>query len=301
MRVFVAEYLSDLVQESLDPGLRAQGAAMRDAVLADLGRQPGVQIVRAAPEPGEDAFALVRRQLPGCDAVWLIAPETDDLLGRFSDLVPPAQWLGCDSASIRLTASKARTTAWLHAANVLTPRTFDDDTAVRAWVVKPDDGVGASEARRHTRRADAEADLAQRPGAVLEPWVEGPAMSLSLVCDGEGGAQLLSVNRQLIDIADDGALIEHGVEALGLADATPALRRLAQQVARSLPGLFGLAGIDYVAHPARGPVLIEVNPRVTSAYAGLLKLASCSPARSVLDLWRRRSAASAASTASTAS
>ena len=47
------------------------------------------------------------------------------------------------------------------------------------------------------------------------------------------------------------------------------VRRVAQQVAQAIPGLRGFAGIDVVWHAQRGPVVIEVNPRVTCAYVGL--------------------------------
>ncbi len=47
------------------------------------------------------------------------------------------------------------------------------------------------------------------------------------------------------------------------------LAGLAQRVAHAIPGLRGFAGIDLVWHPERGPVVIEVNPRVTCAYVGL--------------------------------
>lgn len=47
------------------------------------------------------------------------------------------------------------------------------------------------------------------------------------------------------------------------------LRRLAAQVARHVPGLRGFVGIDLVWHAHFGPVLIEINPRVTCAYPGL--------------------------------
>jgi len=49
----------------------------------------------------------------------------------------------------------------------------------------------------------------------------------------------------------------------------PALRRLAQQVAQALPGLKGFVGIDLVWHATQGPVVIELNPRVSCAYVGL--------------------------------
>ena len=47
------------------------------------------------------------------------------------------------------------------------------------------------------------------------------------------------------------------------------LHTLALDVKRALPGLRGFVGIDLVWHAERGPVVIEVNPRVTSAYVGL--------------------------------
>jgi tyramine---L-glutamate ligase len=306
MRVFFGEYLSGLVDEPLDDGLLAQGVGMRDAVLADLracaaqdaGLQISYAVSKQAPLPeslagvrqlrpvrGESAFDFVRRQALVHDVVWLIAPETDDILGHLSEAVPASRWLGCDSASIRVASSKARTTRLLHDQGVLTPLAFDKDASVQAWVVKPDDGVGASEARRHASRAAAEADLAQRPAAVLEPWVTGPAMSLSLLCEG-GRAELLSVNRQAIAVDAQGWLIEQGAEPVG-PDAEPALHRLAQHVVHAMPGLFGLVGIDYVAHAERGPVLIEVNPRVTSVYAGLAQRLPRSLARAVLDLMVR--------------
>jgi len=48
-----------------------------------------------------------------------------------------------------------------------------------------------------------------------------------------------------------------------------ALRQLAMQVHQALPGLRGFVGIDLVWHALRGPVVIEVNPRLTCAYVGL--------------------------------
>ena len=47
------------------------------------------------------------------------------------------------------------------------------------------------------------------------------------------------------------------------------LAELAARVHRAVPGLRGFVGIDLVWHPQHGPVVIEVNPRVTCAYVGL--------------------------------
>jgi predicted ATP-grasp superfamily ATP-dependent carboligase len=86
------------------------------------------------------------------------------------------------------------------------------------------------------------------------------------------GSEVLSVNRQNIAIDADGALSFEGVEVNAIAldsERGRALSRLAAQVAKGIPGLRGFVGIDVVWHPRCGPVLIEVNPRVTCAYVGL--------------------------------
>ena len=58
--------------------------------------------------------------------------------------------------------------------------------------------------------------------------------------------------------------------AIDAADPRAApLRALARKVAAALPGLRGYVGIDLVWNEREGPVVIEVNPRVTCAYAGL--------------------------------
>jgi predicted ATP-grasp superfamily ATP-dependent carboligase len=105
----------------------------------------------------------------------------------------------------------------------------------------------------------------------LEPWVAGEPLSLSLLCRG-GKTEVLSVNRQHIAVDGQGLVsfegVESGVVPPGDARMRP-LRNLATQVARHVPGLRGFVGIDLVWHARFGPVLIEINPRVTCAYVGL--------------------------------
>ncbi len=48
-----------------------------------------------------------------------------------------------------------------------------------------------------------------------------------------------------------------------------ALTFVARDVVQAIPGLRGFVGIDIVWHEQRGPVVIEVNPRLTCAYIGL--------------------------------
>jgi len=179
--------------------------------------------------------------------------------------VPPARWLGCDAASIALASSKRATIERLAARGVLTPLAFAGDPSTRRWVTKPDDGAGAIDTRVHADLSAAR-DCAG-PAMVIEPWVEGAALSLSLLCR-PGYFELLCVNRQHIAVDSRGHLSFEGVSIDRQADCA-AFEHLARDVVRAIPGLCGVVGIDLVWHEARGPVVIEVNPRLTCAYVGL--------------------------------
>lgn len=283
-RVWVVEYLSaggwrELGDAAQAAGLLAQGLAMRDAMVADLARVDGCSVSVAACEPGPRAATpvldLVARQAAQHDLVWLVAPETGGLLAAFQRAVGAQRWLGCSAATIALAASKKATLAHLHARGVATPLAFATAPQTTRWVVKPDDGAGCVDTHVHAHHGQAQADLAARAqagaAATLEPWIEGEALSLSLLCAAQQ-AELLSVNRQCI-ARDAGGMLSYGGVRIGAVPRGdprwPPLAALAARVARALPGLRGFVGIDLVWHAQHGPVLIEINPRLTCAYVGL--------------------------------
>ncbi|GAB3757251.1 hypothetical protein GCM10028796_01070 [Ramlibacter monticola] len=271
----------------------AAGRAMRDAIVHDLARIPGVaatlavgeqeaghpwpQVSTASALPGEGAVDFVRRQSPLHDLCWVVAPETDGLLLGLHEAVGEARWIGCSPAAIRLASSKRATCAALAAAGVRTPLAFVAKHD-GPWIVKPDDGAGTMETRLHLSRGNAELDLQRRRRAgrtpVMEPFVAGEPLSLALVV-GPDLAQALAFNRQHLELDAAGWLHDLGVQAAAIPAADPraaALHALASRVAAAIPGLRGYVGIDLVWNEREGPVVIEVNPRVTCAYAGLSAL-----------------------------
>ena len=268
----------------------AAGRAMRDAIVDDLARipaidptvavgqqeagHPGTRVRTVAALPGEDAVDFVRRQAPLHDLCWIVAPETDGLLLRLQQAVGAARWIGCSPAAIRLASSKHATCAALAGAGLPTPLAFAERHD-GPWIVKPDDGAGAMDTRCHRGRTEAERDLRQRlragQAAVLEPFVAGEPLSIALVV-GPVLARALAFNRQRLEFDAAGWLRDLGVQSAAIAATDPRaarLQALAGQVAAAIPGLRGYVGIDLVWNEGEGPVVIEVNPRVTCAYAGL--------------------------------
>jgi predicted ATP-grasp superfamily ATP-dependent carboligase len=69
----------------------------------------------------------------------------------------------------------------------------------------------------------------------------------------------------------------------GLGDHDGSLDRLAQQVAAAIPSLWGYVGVDFVL-TERGAVVLDVNPRLTAAYAGLHASIGRNPAGLVIEL-----------------
>jgi tyramine---L-glutamate ligase len=297
-RVFVYEFLSGggLVDDDPATGqattevLLPLGLAMRDAVAADLVRSGRCEVTvgtchRAGPVPsgaapveaaaGESPLDFVARQALGHDVAWIIAPETGGCLGEFERRVGAARWVGCRADAIALATHKGATLAHLARHGVATPLAPPLVHAATRWVVKPDDGAGGVATRVHADHAAAQADHAERlrntAPSWLEAWIDGDALSVSLLC-GPAGASLLSVNRQLIEVDAQGRLAYRGVQVDWMPPADPRrprLAALAQQIAQAMPGLQGFVGIDLVWHPMHGPVVIEVNPRVTCAFVGL--------------------------------
>ena len=304
MRTLVYEHLSAMAEVEVDGELLAAGLAMRDAVVGDLLASGdcavsvaiGCDAAAAAPAgarpervlPRTCGLDFVARQAVRHDRVWVIAPETGGVLGQLQRAVGDARWLGCTARAIESTSSKCTTLAQVAGHGVLTPLAFSASPDTRRWVVKPDDGAGAVATRVHASLAAARGDAAarQRQGqsATLEAWVDGEPLSLSLLCS-QGKIELLSVNRQQLSIDADGALSFTGVQidALRRDDGRVAtLRSWARVLGIAVPGLRGYVGVDLTWHRQLGPVLIEINPRVTMAYVGLSAALGRNLARAVL-------------------
>ncbi|MDR1967207.1 MAG: ATP-grasp domain-containing protein, partial [Burkholderiaceae bacterium] len=238
-RVFVYEYLSGGGSGEGDGELMPSGRSMRDAMVADLLRVPGCSVAAATclpvntlpagaaplrPQTGESAFDFVARQSALHDWVWLVAPETGGLLSRFQRIVDAARWLGCSAGAIELATRKHATLAHLASHGVPTPLAFADAPEIGRWVVKPDDGAGGVDTHVHTRRDSALVEHGLRAQAgeavTLEPWIEGEALSLSLLCSARD-TEMLSVNRQHIAVDAQGRLAFEGVSVNALAHDDP--------------------------------------------------------------------------------
>ncbi|MFA9461185.1 ATP-grasp domain-containing protein [Thiohalorhabdus sp. Cl-TMA] len=285
------------------PELIEEGRAMVAALVADLAAIPEVEpqvawdFRLAMPDlpaevlrtvPGERRDHFWDRAMNGCGAVWPIAPESGGELERVSRMVLEEDrvLLGCRPEAVRLAASKRDTARILEEAGipVATTRAADEPLpeSEHGWVLKPDQGEGGLDVQRFPSRAGIEgarARLADPENWVVQPFIPGRACSLSLLMDGVRG-RMISKNHQHVSFRPGDACLDAVLPGPPPEGAAP-WSELISAMARGFPGLWGYVGMDFVETP-EGPVVLEINPRLTTAYAGLDRQVVGNPAREIL-------------------
>jgi predicted ATP-grasp superfamily ATP-dependent carboligase len=300
LKVFAFDYVTEggPTARALPHSFTQQGSMLRDALLADLGAVPGVEVCTMETLDGATSHATLGARSFGerfaacvqaADAVWPLAPESEGVLeGLSRDVLRGKRiLLGSAPGAVRVAGSKLKVARALAEGGVATVPTYRPHAALPhgegAWVVKPEDGAGCLDTRLFSDRAAALAWIrtSAAQGYVLQPFIPGKLGSLSLICC-DGAARLLARNLERVAVRDN-RFHFLGSTVNGLADADGALERLAQQVAAALPTLWGYVGVDIILSE-RGAVVLDVNPRLTAAYAGLHASIGCNPAGLVIDL-----------------
>jgi len=244
-----------------------------------------------AVTPDEDPKDCMVRAMVAVDAVWPIAPETQGCLTSLCQCVEAhgKRLLTTSSNGVMLASSKGETIKILehHGVPVVPTRPLaslgPDEEWDYPWVFKIDDGVGCEDTIIIRGPQDRSAFMETPPEGswLAQPLVEGTPMSLSgIFHHGEGC--LLSCNRQNIREEGDGFTLQ-GITVNAQTDALGRFRDLLSRVAHALPTLWGFAGIDLILGP-QGPWVLEVNPRLTSAYPGIRPATGVNPAALVLEL-----------------
>ncbi len=250
-------------------------------------------------DTASDELSLFRELIRDSDAVWVIAPETNgELLKRalqvqlVNDTEPPRssprRFLGASDRAILLTSDKLPLATWLQERGISTPETLPfnpaDRQAVR-WpeptVIKRRDGAGSQDmflvrdgfdlwnARHELGR------LNEPETFIQQTYISGRALSVALLISEDGSVlEVFPVAEQ--HLSDDGHFKYQGgrIPAEISPEATLAVQQLAERACRAIPGLTGYVGCDLVLPDALPPepILIEINPRLTSSYLGYRQL-----------------------------
>jgi len=313
MRLFVSEYLSSgaVAQNRGMDSLLTEGRSMLLGVVDDFSRIPNCHVcttwdrrLGTFPLDGIEVFlvddwikenAHFEALSAECDFTFTIAPECDRILASRRQTVDRAggRWLGSSLTAIELAADKLRLANFLLQRNLPTIATVCFHPQKRKpafdfpFVVKPRFGAGSQQTYfigdAHDFEQIRQIYLTCSPAveAVAQPFVPGEAMSNGFFCTDDAATE-----RRRIDVllpaeqlqSDDGTFRYLGGRidrATPVTHDTGAIEKLVRDVAHQIPGLGGYVGIDYILPPGdqSTPVIVEINPRLTTSYLGYRRLA----------------------------
>ncbi len=284
---------------------------MRNALLKDLSELPyeisttiDIRLVKDNSPPQyatctavnkhEDVWQVWQAQIQAADAVWLIAPETGDVLKNLTQMAEKPSLkglqgpllLGCGLGSIEVASKKMDTYFALEAAGIASIPTYTLENWPKnhqVWLAKPNDGAGCSDTVCFNNADDLEGWILanhKQMTHVIQPYQSGDAGSVSCVMH-HGVAQLLSCNTQNIKI-DNQMLSYMGGVVNGMRDYWPQFEFIANKIAQALPSLAGYVGIDVIVDSDE-VIVMEINPRLTTAYIGLHESIGANPAELIIN------------------
>lgn len=289
-KIFVCEFITagGFNHANLPKSLLNEAAMMRDALLDDLAQLDyNITITldsRLNPpktcdhcvlvESQDDVWTIWEALIQMADAVWIIAPETNDYLKKLTNLVTKNNviTLGCGPLAINVFSSKLATFLICEHAGIHTIPTYpfiNLPVINNMCLAKPDDGAGCDDILCFDNSNELSNWLVQnnkQKSHVIQPYIDGISASISCVMHA-GTAFVLSCNEQLVTCIQN-QLGFNGIVLNAMQTYWAQFDRLAQQVARLLPDLHGYVGIDVIV-TNNDVLLVEVNPRLTTAFVGL--------------------------------
>ena len=313
MRVLIYEHASagGFTDGSVSPGILAEGFGMlRSAVSGFKAAGHQVTVLLAAglskynPPLNADCVIPVfssmeardalRKACETVDAAYIMAPETGGTLQSLVELVEQTgvASLNCQSSVIQNVADKAVLYENLKKKGLPTPESvvfniLDDLADIKKAikrqlsypvVFKPLDGVGCGGLSIVSDESQVAAGIAKVKAEsasgsfVVQEYVGGEAASVSLLSTGTK-ALPVSLNKQEVTI---GAPNEVSSYDGGHVPFEHALKReafgVAEEVVGCFGGLRGYVGVDLVLTDKK-PVVVDVNPRLTTSFVGLSKVA----------------------------
>ncbi|HLN88767.1 MAG TPA: ATP-grasp domain-containing protein, partial [Candidatus Binatia bacterium] len=227
------------------------------------------------------------------DAVYVIAPETDQILQTYVKLIEKTGKisLNCESQSIEEAADKTVVYETIKELGV-TPKTvvlnLDDGLAKVKQKIKKELGyplvlkpafgagsIGLSLVNDESQVSSAIEVIRIRSTSerfIAQEFIRGEAASVSLLSTGKK-AMALTLNKQNVAIAgsDSSSRYEGGTVPFDhwLKQET---FRVAERVVEAFRGLKGYVGVD-VVFTEHKVFVVDINPRLTTSYVGLRKVA----------------------------
>jgi tyramine---L-glutamate ligase len=316
MKILVFEFAT--ATGLYDPSFIAEGHAMLYGLLEDLKDFDTYHLISNKSKTMEsqstpvivdgDLKEWLKDNIQNYDACLPIAPEENNILHDLTFIIEEqgVKVIGSGSNAVKLTTNKFDTYNALKNKFpiIKTEKIYFKDLNQKSdeheeyyisltenslqKVVKPADGVSSSgvmvvnslnefiNAQNHIQM------ITQLPYSIVQDYVNGVNVSVSLLCDGETAVPL-SLNFQFVslyagEIGYDGGRVpfKHRLSEIAMETAKNAVQ--------SIDGLRGYVGVDMILDEDGDRVhLVEINSRITTAYVALRKIINFNLGEAILE------------------
>ncbi len=295
MKILIFEFITGggLAQKEIPESLFNEGQIMLKALLSDLVSLPHIQltllldcrnseldisekinVVRVSNE--QNIYQLLPELIEASDFVWPVAPETNLELYKISALVESKaiSLLNSSSQAIAICSDKFLTAQVLknNGLDVVETNQLNSfsQKIVEPWVIKPKDGAGCENSYFGTSQHEFDRINTQiecKDDYIIQPYILGNILSLSSLFKN-GKAWLICCNRQQVVVKQNKFVLE-ACEVNISTKNSEIYQRLVDRVAQSIVGLWGYVGIDIIQPEFEMPLILEINPRLTTSFAGI--------------------------------
>jgi len=252
-----------------------------------------------------DLDKSLKKALKLSEAAYFVAPESDQSIQRLvkeaKDVGKPA--LNCQVSAINTAANKITTYEALRKAGVTFPETLTFSLSetiqqvgrrIRDWgfplVFKPLIGVSCQGISVVNNENEIKMAINQiktessNEFFSVQKLLSGVAASTSLISTGVEAVPI-TLNEQLLTLKSSSSQLRSAYYG-GVVPLRHQMEKKALQTAKkaveALRGLEGYVGVDMVL-TREGPVVLEINPRLTTSYVGLTKVVDFNPAQAIID------------------
>lgn len=310
MKILVFEYIvgGGLAQDELPDSLMREGTLMLKALVNEIVVLPGIQLtvlldwrckelilldnvdyILVSAE--QTVFDVLAELMDGFDMIWPIAPETGSVLQELTVLLESKarRLLNSSSKAVAMCTDKFLLSLILNKAGIKTVQTVllnkFSDQFVSPWVIKPKDGMACLNCYQLNEQSQLDKIAKQiecKSDYIIQPYIKGKTLSLScLFKDGQGW--LLCCNQQQISIVLN--KFELNACIVNLANENgQSYQKLIDRLASEIPGLWGYVGIDIIQPEFGFPMVVDINPRLTTSYAGINPALGINVAKLVIEM-----------------
>ena len=319
MKLFVYEHITSgaLAEQKLPPTLAKEGDQIVMAVLEDshATQQCSLMTLRDKRLNKLDLFEkndqhhchtvttlndyhqAWEQHLQRCDAILIIAPETDNTLAMLQQQAADAgkMLLGCQPTTIQLCSDKLHCYQHLVQKGIPTITTqlaskwhVPSANPQNGFILKPRDGAGCINTTYFKSTTDLQKSLNAKQTQELEqyivqPYICGKTISLCLLAS-KNAIEVLSINRQHLEQSQ--GKLSLSACTINHVDDIPSLKQinlLAKRLHTAVPGLVGFIGIDLISNQ-QGHFIVDINQRHTTSYTGLTHSLNLNPMQRFFDI-----------------